>query len=179
MAYLSPMTVPLRSKQGCWTCRLRKKKCDEDHPLCSMCTSLSITCYGYGPKPTWMNDPEQERAVANSIKEIVKHTSRQKSVRQSSRPQASTPLVLAPKPLNVSEGILSIYGSDTNRQNDSRNASHLPLNEIGGRPALLQDGLSVSMSTLYYTRLGLIPARVLFWSNLGREMPINQTSPVQ
>ncbi|KAK9238080.1 fungal-specific transcription factor domain-containing protein [Lipomyces kononenkoae] len=70
------MGGPLRNKQGCWTCRLRKKKCDEGRPHCSTCESLSITCYGYGPKPDWMDHAEKERAVANSLKQIVKHTSR-------------------------------------------------------------------------------------------------------
>ncbi|TVY81371.1 Pestheic acid cluster transcriptional regulator [Lachnellula suecica] len=73
------MNGPLRSKQGCWTCRLRKKKCDEKHPFCSTCESLSITCYGYGQlKPDWMDNGEKEKAMANSIKQVVKHTSRRK-----------------------------------------------------------------------------------------------------
>ncbi|RDW87251.1 hypothetical protein BP5796_02945 [Coleophoma crateriformis] len=73
------MSAPLRSKQGCWTCRLRKKKCDEGHPCCLTCESLSITCYGFGPKPDWMDNGEKERVVANNIKQIVKHTSRRKA----------------------------------------------------------------------------------------------------
>jgi hypothetical protein len=69
---------PLRSKQGCWTCRLRRKKCDERHPSCVTCDSLAITCYGYGSKPDWMDGGEREKAMATSIKQIVKHTSRRK-----------------------------------------------------------------------------------------------------
>ncbi|KAI9648582.1 hypothetical protein NHQ30_003219 [Ciborinia camelliae] len=69
----------LRSKQGCWTCRLRKKKCDERKPSpCSICESLAITCYGYGAKPEWMDNGPREKEMANSIKQIVKHTSRRK-----------------------------------------------------------------------------------------------------
>jgi hypothetical protein len=73
------MSAALRSKQGCWTCRLRKKKCDERRDICSTCESLTITCYGYGNKPDWMDNGEKERAMANSIKQIVKHTSRRKA----------------------------------------------------------------------------------------------------
>ncbi|KAI8625187.1 fungal-specific transcription factor domain-containing protein [Xylariaceae sp. FL1651] len=69
----------LRSKQGCWTCRLRKKKCDETHPECLTCKSLSITCYGYGPKPDWMDSGELERAVVSDMKETIKYTSRHKT----------------------------------------------------------------------------------------------------
>lgn len=69
----------LRSKSGCWTCRLRKKKCDERKPSpCSTCESLAITCYGYGTKPDWMDNGAREKEMANSIKQIVKHTSRRK-----------------------------------------------------------------------------------------------------
>jgi C6 transcription factor Pro1 len=72
------MTGILRSKAGCWTCRLRKKKCDEKHPFCSTCETLTITCYGYGSKPDWMDNGEKEKAMARSIKQVVKHTSRRK-----------------------------------------------------------------------------------------------------
>ena len=48
------MPTPIRSTKGCWSCRLRKKKCDERHPVCVACASLNITCYGYGQKPGWM-----------------------------------------------------------------------------------------------------------------------------
>ncbi|CEL10675.1 hypothetical protein ASPCAL13790 [Aspergillus calidoustus] len=68
----------IRSRQGCWTCRLRKKKCDERQPLCSTCEWLSITCYGYGPRPEWMDGGPQEKAVVQEFKQIVKSTSRRK-----------------------------------------------------------------------------------------------------
>ncbi|KAF2489243.1 hypothetical protein BU16DRAFT_472257 [Lophium mytilinum] len=90
----------LRGKQGCWTCRLRKKKCDEGRPHCSTCESLSITCYAYGAKPDWMDNGEKERAVAKSIKDIVKYTSRRK--RTSQLPKEREPIVLAPKSSSAS-----------------------------------------------------------------------------
>lgn len=73
------MKALLRNKHGCWTCRLRKKKCDEGRPYCSTCDSLSIPCYGYGPKPEWMDHGDQERAVADTLKQTVKRTSRRKA----------------------------------------------------------------------------------------------------
>lgn len=39
-----------RSRTGCWTCRIRKKKCDERHPTCARCQNLRIECQGYGAK---------------------------------------------------------------------------------------------------------------------------------
>lgn len=53
-----------RSTQGCWTCRLRKKKCDENHPSCVRCTSLGIACDGYGPRPYWMDRGDLQREQA-------------------------------------------------------------------------------------------------------------------
>ncbi|ANB12968.1 C6 transcription factor [Sugiyamaella lignohabitans] len=42
-----------RSSNGCWTCKKRKKKCDETYPLCQRCIKAKITCFGYGEKPAW------------------------------------------------------------------------------------------------------------------------------
>ncbi|RSL45364.1 hypothetical protein CEP54_014283 [Fusarium duplospermum] len=55
-----------RTKTGCWTCRLRRKKCDENKPACSNCTSQSLECYGYDQKPAWMLDKENWQHVLNS-----------------------------------------------------------------------------------------------------------------
>lgn len=44
-----------RSKQGCWTCRLRRKKCDEQcddsSGQCHTCKRLKIRCIGWGDTP--------------------------------------------------------------------------------------------------------------------------------
>lgn len=86
------MSVPLRSKQGCWTCRLRKKKCDEGASECHICVNLSITCYGYGPKPHWMDGGENEQNVANGIKNIVKYTPRRRTTTSAAKPTRNTKL---------------------------------------------------------------------------------------
>ncbi|OOF96145.1 hypothetical protein ASPCADRAFT_130464 [Aspergillus carbonarius ITEM 5010] len=41
-----------RSREGCFTCRLRRKKCDENHPRCNSCANLDITCE-YVEPPWW------------------------------------------------------------------------------------------------------------------------------
>ncbi|KAF9514574.1 hypothetical protein BS47DRAFT_860261 [Hydnum rufescens UP504] len=46
-----------RSRRGCLTCRIRRKKCDEptDQSACVSCTRLNIECLGYAPKrPLWL-----------------------------------------------------------------------------------------------------------------------------
>lgn len=70
---VSMSDVP-RSNGGCWTCRVRRKKCDEVHPACLTCTSLHIPCHGYGPKPAWMDRGAKEREVAKSLRNAVKQT---------------------------------------------------------------------------------------------------------
>jgi hypothetical protein len=111
----SDMGGPLRSKHGCWTCRLRKKKCDEVRPHCATCASLTITCYGYGSKPDWMDNGEKEKAIANSLRETVKHTSRRKAP---SSTQRDPNIRIAPKSSNsyvedppVSSGSSSQHGA--------------------------------------------------------------------
>ena len=60
-----------RSTHGCWTCRLRKKKCDETHPSCLRCTALQIACDGYGPRPYWMDRGELQREQARYMTQVI------------------------------------------------------------------------------------------------------------
>jgi hypothetical protein len=60
-----------RSIYGCWTCRLRKKKCDENRPSCFKCTSLQLNCDGYGPRPYWMDRGDLQREQARKMKRII------------------------------------------------------------------------------------------------------------
>lgn len=68
------MSQSTRSSKGCWTCRLRKKKCNEKRPACSPCSSLALVCHGYGPRPAWMDGQTREREMAAEIRCIVKAT---------------------------------------------------------------------------------------------------------
>ncbi|KAG9088476.1 hypothetical protein FRC06_002012 [Ceratobasidium sp. 370] len=70
----SSSTVPgkekrLRSKEGCLTCRIRGKKCDQGkndadeaqaaHPGCAACRRLRIECLGYARnRPEWLKGPQ-------------------------------------------------------------------------------------------------------------------------
>ncbi|KAF7328049.1 Zn(2)-C6 fungal-type domain-containing protein [Mycena kentingensis (nom. inval.)] len=61
-----------RSDGGCWTCRLRRKKCDEtqgEDGSCQTCLRLTLECLGWGPKrPEWMKD----KTAVERYKEHVK-----------------------------------------------------------------------------------------------------------
>ncbi|KAI1453922.1 fungal-specific transcription factor domain-containing protein [Annulohypoxylon moriforme] len=67
-----------RSTNGCWTCRLRRKKCDETHPFCQACVGLSIACHGYGPRPPWMDRGPRERETADKVKSAIAQSATRK-----------------------------------------------------------------------------------------------------
>jgi hypothetical protein len=85
-----------RSMYGCWTCRLRKKKCDETRPLCSACISLELECHGYGPKPQWMDNGILQKDQASKIRRVVQQTKSKKRGRQFSPTTQLGPGLLSP-----------------------------------------------------------------------------------
>jgi hypothetical protein len=72
-----------RKTTGCWTCRARKKKCDDGRPCCSSCTLRSITCYGYDAKPRWMDGGQLEKEIMCAIKLQIKESYRRRRSRVS------------------------------------------------------------------------------------------------
>lgn len=63
-----------RSLNGCWTCRLRRKKCDELRPRCATCKRLGIRCLEYGNKLDYMDGGLKEKKKAGEIKDAIKAT---------------------------------------------------------------------------------------------------------
>ncbi|KAH8887289.1 hypothetical protein GQ53DRAFT_874427 [Thozetella sp. PMI_491] len=61
------MPTTQRTKTGCWTCRLRRKKCQEGGPPCANCETRGIKCHGYGPKPAWKDRGGMEREEASRL----------------------------------------------------------------------------------------------------------------
>ena len=61
----------MRSRGACWTCRLRRKKCDELSPACSVCTSLAVPCFGYD-KPTWADGGVRQKAKWEELQIIIR-----------------------------------------------------------------------------------------------------------
>ncbi|RDW82918.1 hypothetical protein BP5796_04409 [Coleophoma crateriformis] len=91
-----------RSRNGCWTCRLRRKKCDERRPFCSICEALGITCAAYGPRPEWMDGGEKEKEAAINTRHEIKIASR-RIVRDTSR-DSSGPTVTTPREASLLSG---------------------------------------------------------------------------
>jgi hypothetical protein len=59
-----------RSRTGCYTCRLRRKKCDEGTPLCTACRHLGLSCEY--KRPMWWSNSEARRKHKEDIKLIIK-----------------------------------------------------------------------------------------------------------
>lgn len=61
-----------RSRTGCFTCRLRRKKCDEGKPSCKACHHLSVSCEY--KRPSWWPDVERRKKHKELIKLLIKET---------------------------------------------------------------------------------------------------------
>ncbi|CCH62059.1 hypothetical protein TBLA_0G01130 [Henningerozyma blattae CBS 6284] len=46
-------TARNRTYSGCWTCRSRKIKCDQQKPQCKRCLKANLKCEGYNIRLTW------------------------------------------------------------------------------------------------------------------------------
>ena len=57
---------------GCFTCRLRRKKCDEGKPQCKACKHLGLKCEY--KRPQWWSNNEQRKNQKDGIKNIIKRT---------------------------------------------------------------------------------------------------------
>lgn len=61
-----------RSRSGCFTCRLRRKKCDEAKGACKACRHLGLACEY--KRPSWWNDNNLRKAQKELIKTLIKKT---------------------------------------------------------------------------------------------------------
>ncbi|EPS42172.1 hypothetical protein H072_3849 [Dactylellina haptotyla CBS 200.50] len=81
-------TRHVRTRTGCWTCRFRKKKCDEARPACEQCSHLRLTCDGYDGQPVWMKDPEKASEKKLEIKrQMVRRSRRRKKNQDANKSQ--------------------------------------------------------------------------------------------
>lgn len=76
------MSTKIRSTQGCWTCRLRRKKCDETRPTCQGCTVLEITCHFGDSRPEWMDGGQRQKEMALELKRQVRIRANQRRERK-------------------------------------------------------------------------------------------------
>ncbi|CAG1969195.1 unnamed protein product [Fusarium graminearum] len=66
-----------RGRRGCWTCRIRHRRCDESSPECKECSARNITCHGYDiDPPQWMSNDKLMQEELQRIKGAVKENFR-------------------------------------------------------------------------------------------------------
>lgn len=100
-----------RSHNGCWTCRVRRKKCDESSQPCTTCTGLHLMCHGYGPRPFWMDGGSQEKLKVMEFKAIVKRYSKQRRRAKESSIGKTTSINMTVVSLNSSPHLILTYYS--------------------------------------------------------------------
>lgn len=67
---------------SCWTCRVRRKKCDRTKPRCNACAVLEITCHYSEARPEWMDGGEKQNEMAKRIKAEVRQGAEARRERQ-------------------------------------------------------------------------------------------------
>ncbi|KAF9267909.1 hypothetical protein L218DRAFT_955081 [Marasmius fiardii PR-910] len=65
----------VRAKSGCYTCRIRRKKCDErpdEQGRCETCVRLRLQCLGFGAKrPDWLRESSNVSDIRGKIKQFL------------------------------------------------------------------------------------------------------------
>lgn len=135
--------IAARSLHGCWTCRARRKKCDERQPFCAACASQQLECHGYGVKPSWMDNGPLQKERALHFKHIVSlnktKKARQKKQHQqlalvSQSPVASPGSLPTDSPMARMEGLhggMTMPSAEIFSQ-DLQNINMLPINDLTG-----------------------------------------------
>ncbi|KAJ5701016.1 hypothetical protein N7493_012062 [Penicillium malachiteum] len=54
---VKPSKQRTKTFTGCWTCRSRRVKCDEEHPHCRRCRRSGWQCQGYAVRLEWSQTP--------------------------------------------------------------------------------------------------------------------------
>ena len=100
MAAYFGATITDLKKTGCFTCRLRRKKCDEAKPACKACRHLGLACEY--KRPIWWNDNNLRKAQKELIKTLIKKT---KTTEKQQSKEATTHLSGAHTPPSLSRSV--------------------------------------------------------------------------
>lgn len=65
-----PRLGSAKSTTGCATCKIRRVKCDETHPICRRCTSTGRKCDGFRTNLVVKIDPLSYRSIATPTKSV-------------------------------------------------------------------------------------------------------------
>ena len=91
------------SQAGCWTCRVRRKKCDRTWPVCHICSELLVTCHYALERPDWVDGGIKQREMTERLKQEI----RQNAPSRRSLAYAKAAKLTADKPLPNFEMLVS------------------------------------------------------------------------
>ena len=134
--------VTQKPSTGCWTCKVRRKKCDGNSSVCNACAALQITCYHDRAKPEWMDGGARQEEMVEWFKTKVKeHAHRRRAERSvavsSDRVSPSTAeasssggewLVLPQRPIHTNN-TTSPHQANSNQLADTANIGLRPLSQ--------------------------------------------------
>lgn len=69
-----------RSSDGCWTCRIRKKLCSKNNPVCLNCDRLGLTCDFSTERPDYMKYKSLAEKKLQEIKEVTNRFRKAKGI---------------------------------------------------------------------------------------------------
>ncbi|PQE28004.1 transcriptional regulatory pro-1 protein [Rutstroemia sp. NJR-2017a WRK4] len=122
------MQMHRRSRTGCYTCRLRRKKCDEGAIACSACKHLGLRCEY--KRPGWWGNNELRRQQKEVIKTIIKRKKLTEKTTTSSQAQAQqvmTSSIDTPPNLSHSLPTSATYSDSLDRTRSASVDSQLSL----------------------------------------------------
>ncbi|RAL62502.1 hypothetical protein DID88_005067 [Monilinia fructigena] len=131
------MQMHRRSRTGCYTCRLRRKKCDEGAISCSACKHLGLRCEY--KRPVWWGNNESRRQQKEVIKTIIKRkklTEKTNAPSQAQSQQVMTSSIDTPPGLSHSLPTSATYSDSLDRNRSSSIDSQLSLFDFNAPPII-------------------------------------------
>ncbi|KAL2204868.1 hypothetical protein CC79DRAFT_1335459 [Sarocladium strictum] len=123
---------------GCWTCRLRRKKCDKRQPICETCSGLRITCHFNPGKPEWMDGGKRQEEMLQELKREVKEKAPWRRVDVLTTDKKWPRAVLAtnglPSPQTESNSQTSLADASSEAISGTSDTRQPPLHDVCGTP---------------------------------------------
>ena len=142
------MPKEARSKGACWTCKLRRKKCDEGQPACSTCMSTAVPCFGYDSNPEWADDGARQKAKEEELRIIIRELA---SLRRQGRRKRAVAHVDGSRDVEIRDEDLPDVRlteilSRTNKKNDDLDRER-HVNELSSRQSYQDPKASTNLET--------------------------------
>ncbi|KIN04789.1 hypothetical protein OIDMADRAFT_115392 [Oidiodendron maius Zn] len=130
------MQMHRRSRTGCYTCRLRRKKCDEGSPSCTACKHLGLRCEY--KRPMWWSNNDQRLLQKNNIKTIIKRKKLSEKTNTSSSSLVMTPGAESPPGLCHSLPTSTTFSDSLDRTRSASIDSQLSLFDFHPPPTIVE-----------------------------------------